>query len=269
MGRIAQCFTGLKNDNRTALIPFITAGYPDPQVTVMLMHGLVSGGADLIELGIPFSDPMADGPVIQRASEQALVHHTNLETVLDMVHQFRGSNRDTPVILMGYLNPVEALGYGKFCTRASESGVDGVLIVDLPPEEAGDFNRQVREQNLDQIFLLSPTTSNERIKRICAIASGFIYYVALKGVTGSNRLDVSSVDAKLQEIRPYTSLPIGVGFGIRDVESARQISRISDAVILGSVLIEKIAELAGDDNTLMPGIELFIASMRSAIDSDD
>jgi len=242
MSRIQACFEKLDSEKRKALIPFLTAGDPAPEATVALMQGLVAAGADIIELGIPFSDPMADGPVIQRASERALEFHTSLEMVLQMVAEFRSQDQHTPVVLMGYLNPIEVMGYETFSHKAADAGVDGVLIVDLPPEEGEEFNRLLTQQDIDQVFLLSPTTSPERIGQICEMASGFIYYVSLKGVTGSHRLNIDAVKDKVQEIRSHTSLPIGVGFGIKDSTSAVEVGRLSDAVIIGSALVEKVAE---------------------------
>jgi len=269
MSRIEQSFVSLRDRNRKGLIPFITAGDPNPQSTVTLMHGLVEGGADLIELGVPFSDPMADGPAIQRSSERALAHHTSLEMILDMVREFRSINHDTPIIMMGYLNPIEIMGYEEFCARAAAVGVDGVLIVDLPPEEADSLNRRIRAHRLDQVFLLSPTTAGERIKHVCDIASGFIYYIALQGVTGSDRLDVSSVESKIKKIREHTSLPIGAGFGIKDRESAARVGGISDAVVIGSALVEKIAVHAGRGTDPVPDVQAFIASLRVALDENN
>ncbi|MEE8320339.1 MAG: tryptophan synthase subunit alpha, partial [Gammaproteobacteria bacterium] len=240
MSKINHCFTSLRKDARTALIPFITAGDPEPGVTVPLMHALVRGGADIIELGVPFSDPMADGPVIQRASERALVHGTSLRDVIGMVVEFRKKNSDTPVILMGYLNPVEVMGYESFASVAANAGVDGVLIVDMPPEESESLRQGLNQNGLDQVFLIAPTTSEERLDRICNSASGFLYYVSLKGVTGSNRLDVDSVAEKLHQIRAKTDLPVGVGFGIKDAATAAQVGKISDAVIVGSALVERV-----------------------------
>ncbi len=267
MSRIQACFEKLNNEKRKALIPFLTAGDPAPETTVALMQGLVSGGADLLELGIPFSDPMADGPVIQRASERALEHRTSLDMVLNMVSEFRTVDQDTPVILMGYLNPIEVMGYKVFSLKAAEVGVDGVLIVDLPPEEAGIFNQLIDKQGINQVFLLSPTTSIDRIKRICEMASGFIYYVSLKGVTGSDRLDIASVEAKVNEIRNHTSLPIGVGFGIKDGESAAEVGKISDAVIIGSALVERVADSSGSSDELIQDLSSFISSIREALDN--
>lgn len=234
MSRIEACFNALKNNNKKALIPFITAGDPSADLTVGLMHTLVDAGADILELGVPFSDPMADGPVIQRASERALANGTNTDDVFDMVKEFRTKNETTPVILMGYLNPIEVMGYKNFTEKAANVGVDGLIVVDLPPEESAELIDILKPHDIDQIFLISPTTEGERLDRICEVASGFLYYVSLKGVTGSNQLDVKAVEDKLNQIRSRTKLPLGVGFGISDAQIAANVGQISDAVVVGS-----------------------------------
>jgi len=267
MSRIKTCFDKLHADRRHALIPFITAGDPNPEVTVPLMHALVGGGADLIELGVPFSDPMADGPVIQRASERALKHGVTLHNVIDMVTEFRRDNADTPVILMGYLNPIEVMGYEAFAASCQRAGVDGALVVDMPPEEAGDFAGLLRGHDMDQVFLLAPTTSDSRIGRVCATASGFIYYVSLKGVTGSDRLDLDDVAAHIEHIRTYTKLPVGVGFGIKDADTAGRVAGFSDAVVVGSALVERIADCSGDRERMTAEATAFMQSMRVAMDA--
>ncbi|OGT29031.1 MAG: tryptophan synthase subunit alpha [Gammaproteobacteria bacterium RBG_16_51_14] len=267
MSKINHCFTTLRQKARTALIPFITAGDPEPEMTVPLMHALVKGGADIIELGIPFSDPMADGPVIQRASERALVHGTSLRDVIAMVADFRKDNSETPVVLMGYLNPVEVMGYLPFADTSANAGVDGVLIVDLPPEEAGSLRVSLNQKDLDQIFLIAPNTSEERLDMICNLARGFLYYVSLKGITGSDRLDVDSVKEKLQRIRTRTDLPLGVGFGIKDARTAAQLGKISDAVIIGSALVERISAFNGKTDELPGVITIFLSSIRHALDA--
>jgi tryptophan synthase alpha chain len=267
MSRIADCFVHLQKDGRKALIPFITAGDPAPDITVSLLHALVQGGADIIELGVPFSDPMADGPVIQRSSERALVHGTGLKDVLDMVSEFRKENTDTPIILMGYLNPVEVMGYKNFAEKANTAGVDGILVVDLPPEEADEFQSELQRFDLDQVFLLSPTTSDQRMDQICLKASGFLYYVSLKGVTGSNRLDISDVADKISHIRSRTDLPIGVGFGIKDAATASQVARFSDAVIIGSALVERMSELESRPEKLTSEMTTFLSELRHAVDA--
>ena len=263
MSRLAQCFKDLKAQTKSALIPFVTAGDPHPKYTVELMHNLVKSGSDIIELGIPFSDPMADGPVIQAADERALEHNVSLNDVLGMVQQFRETDSITPVVLMGYLNPIEIMGYDVFSRKAQASGVDAVLVVDLPPEEGSEFIKLTREHDIDVIFLISPTTSTERIKLIAKSASGYLYYVSLKGVTGSNSLDVASVEKKLKEIRSLTELPLGVGFGIKDGETAQAVAKIADAVVVGSVLVNKIAASPDDAEKFNSGISDVIQDMRT------
>lgn len=268
MSRIARCFDALRASRRQALVPFVTAGDPDPRATAPLLHALVSAGADILELGVPFSDPMADGPVIQRASERALARNVSLASVLGMVREFRQANAETPVVLMGYLNPFEVMGYPTFSEAAAEAGVDGVLTVDMPPEEADVFVQALRGHSLDPIFLVAPTSDVNRIGRICSQASGFVYYVSLKGVTGAAHLDVASVTEKVAEIRSCTDLPVGVGFGIRDAASAAEIGRISDAVVVGSVLVERIEALMDRPDEIPPEVSKIIAGMRAAMDKD-
>jgi len=266
MSRLQQTFSRLNAAGRKALIPFVTAGDPRPEITVPLMHALVAAGADVIELGVPFSDPMADGPVIQRASERALEHHVSLRNVLEMVRTFRQQDAATPVVLMGYLNPVEAMGYGAFAAAAAQAGVDGLLTVDIPPEEAGDLLAALRPHGIDPIFLLSPTTADSRIATICRAASGFVYYVSVKGVTGAAHLDVDGVRAQVERIRAHTDLPVGVGFGIRDAESARAVAQVADAVIVGSALVRRIEELRDDPDTLLAQTAGLIGELRRALD---
>jgi len=267
MSRIEACFNSIKECHKKALIPFITAGDPSPDLTVGLMYDLVASGADIIELGVPFSDPMADGPVIQRASERALAKGTNTDDVFNIVEEFRTQNKTTPVILMGYLNPIEVMGYKKFADKATKAGVDGLIVVDLPPEESADFIEVFKPHEIDQIFLISPTTRDERLDMICEVASGFLYYVSLKGVTGSNKLDVESVGEKLNQIRCRTTLPIGVGFGIKNPQIAAAIGRISDAIIVGSALVERIAKHAGNSKKMKKEVTSFITSLRIALDN--
>lgn len=266
MSRITETFKNLSSEGRKALIPFITAGDPQPDVTVNLMHALVKAGASLLELGVPFSDPMADGPVIQRASERALEHHVSLSDVLEMVRQFRLENQSTPVILMGYLNPIEVMGYQAFADAASEAGVDGAITVDIPPEEGSEFLVALKDKDIDPIFLLAPTSSHDRIKMITAAASGFVYYVSLKGVTGAATLDIDAVKEKIAEIRQTTALPIGVGFGISDADMAGKMSAISDAVIVGSALVKKIEENADNPDAIIAEATQLISGMRQAMD---
>ena len=267
MSRIKGCFESLKASGRKALIPFVTAGDPNPEVTVGLMHALVESGADILELGVPFSDPMADGPVIQRASERALEHHVSLRHVLDMVRSFRTSNDSTPVILMGYLNPVEVMGYQAFAKAAAEAGVDAVLTVDMPPEEADDYTVALKQEGLDPIFLLAPTTEDERIERICAMADGFVYYVSVKGITGAGHLDTESVAEKVSAIRAHTELPVGVGFGIKDGASAQAVATIADAVVVGSALVRRIEERQNEPAEIPGYVGELVAEIRLAIDS--
>jgi tryptophan synthase alpha chain len=268
MSRIAACFAVLRKAGRKALIPYVTAGDPDPKVTVPLMHALVEAGADIIELGVPFSDPMADGPVIQQACERALVHHVSLRQVLEMVREFRRQNTNTPLVLMGYLNPVEVMGYAAFATAAAEAGVDGVLMVDLPPEEGHDLVEQLRQRELDPIFLLAPTTTAARLNKICSTASGFVYYVSLKGVTGAATLDTAAVASKVKEIRAITTLPIGVGFGIRDGATAAAVAAVADAVIVGSALVAKVGALADTPDKIPAEAGAMLAEMRRAMDAN-
>ena len=266
MSRIAKCFNDLKEKNRKGLIPFIVAGDPKPGFTLPLMKALVDGGADLIELGVPFSDPMADGPAIQAGSERALAHGTALHDVIDMVATFRKDNQQTPVILMGYLNPVEIMGYEDFAKSAAEAGVDGVLIIDMPPEEAGELKEILVKHRIDMIFLIAPTTSVERQKYISETASGFLYYVSLKGVTGSNRLDTNSVEESVRVIKQQSKLPVGVGFGIRDAESAAKVAKVSDAIIVGSPIVELVGEMADDSADSLNKISEYLSALRDAID---
>ena len=239
MSRLAACFAELKENSRTALIPYVMASDPSPEMTLPLMHAMVKAGADIIELGAPFSDPMADGPVIQAAAERSLEHNTSLHDVFSLVSEFRQTDDKTPIIVMGYLNPIEVMGYQSFAKQAATCGIDGVITVDMPPVEAGDYVPALKSEGLDPIFLLAPTSTQARIKKLAEIASGFVYYVSLKGVTGAATLDVSSVEEKVAEIREFIDLPIGVGFGISDGESAARVANCSDAVIVGSVLVKK------------------------------
>jgi len=266
MSRIAQKFQAMKQQGRRALIPYITAGDPEPWITVPLMHELVKSGADILELGVPFSDPMADGPVIQRAAERALRHKISLRQVLAMVHEFREKDKTTPVVLMGYLNPVEVMGYERFAREAAAAGVDGALTVDLPPEEAQEFETALQSQGLDTIFLIAPTSSRERIELIARAARGFIYYVSLRGVTGASHLDVREVAAKLKEIREYTKLPLGVGFGISSPETAAQVAEIADAVVVGSAVVKRVEEAVAVPDKILKEIPAFIARLREAMD---
>lgn len=280
MSRITDTFEKLKNEQRKALIPFVTAGYPYPDITPALMAGMVEAGADVIELGVPFSDPSADGPVIQAAGDKALAAGIGLKQVLAMVREFRVKNQTTPVVLMGYANPIErydqlhgshGTGAGgsatesAFVSDAAAAGVDGVLVVDYPPEECADFAARLRAQGMDLIFLLAPTSTDERMAQVAQLASGYVYYVSLKGVTGSGALDTSAVQAMLPRIRQHVKIPVGVGFGIRDAETAKAIGASADAVVIGS----RILQLIGDKpHAQVVTVAMdFLRSIRRALDS--
>ncbi len=267
MSRITACFERLKGENKTALIPYITAGDSNPAITVPLMHRMVEAGADIIELGIPFSDPMADGPTIQLACERALKHQVSLHNVIDMTREFRQQNAITPIVFMGYLNPVEAMGYQKFAELASSAGVDGLLTVDMPPEESTDLLQALEPYAIDPIFLLSPTTQPQRIEKITAVGHGFLYYVSLKGVTGSNVLDVDDVATHIEAIRKVSKLPIGVGFGIKTAADAGAIAKVADAVVVGSAIVKIIENNIDNADVIMNNIGDLLAGMRIAMDS--
>lgn len=264
MSRITTAFGKLRQQDRKALIPFITAGDPEPAMMVPLMHELVKAGVDIIELGVPFSDPMADGPTIQRASERALKYGVSLKDVLAMVEEFRKSDTGTPVVLMGYANPVESMGYERFAARARECGVDGVLVVDYPPEESSEWVKHLERQEIDPIFLLSPTTPQARIEHVAKLAQGYVYYVSLKGVTGALNLDLRDVADKLTQLRSFISIPIGVGFGIRDSMTARAVGELADAVVVGSRIIEEIENSTKED--VLTNVYRLVRTLRSAID---
>lgn len=265
MSRIQSTFNALKAQKKAALIPYITAGDPHPKHTVTLMHTLVKHGADMIELGVPFSDPMADGPVIQRASERALAHRVGLSKVLEMVKEFRQTDQKTPIILMGYANPVEAIGAEAFADRAKAADVDGVITVDYPPEECEDFVKQLRVRDIDPIFLLAPTTEPSRADLILNQASGFVYYVSLKGVTGAANLNINEVSGKVKAIKQKTNLPIGVGFGIRDATTATATAKIADAVVVGSRLV-RVVEDSTDEN-LLQNVAALMDELKSAVNA--
>ncbi|MFO8154566.1 MAG: tryptophan synthase subunit alpha [Pseudomonadota bacterium] len=267
--RLKARFDELKGAGRTGLIPFVTAGDPTPETTVPLMHALVAAGADVLELGVPFSDPMADGPVIQKAHERALAGGMGVRRVLDQVAEFRRTDATTPVVLMGYLNPVEAMGYAAFAEAAVAAGVDGLLTVDLPPEEAEEVLPVFHERGLAPIFLVSPTTTPERMAVVCRHARGFIYYVAIKGVTGAgdHGPDVGDLSGRLTMVRAETALPVGVGFGIKDPASAAAVGRVADAVIVGSALVRRIEELAADPEAIPDRVAAELGAMRVALDS--
>ena len=265
MNRIDATFAKLKAAGRTALIPYVMTGDPSLAATPAIMNALVTGGADVIELGVPFSDPMADGPVIQRAGERALAQCVGLPDVLDVVRDFRRANAETPIVLMGYANPIEAMGVTMFADRAKASGVDGVLVVDYPPEESTDFAQVLAARDIAAIFLLAPTTTEVRIAAVAKVARGYVYYVSLKGVTGAAHIDAADVATHLARIREQVSLPVGVGFGIRDAASALAIAAHADAVVIGSRIIEEIetgppAEAAARAGT-------WLQTIRQALDA--
>jgi tryptophan synthase alpha chain len=265
MSRIQGRFEALAKAKRKALIPYITAGDPHPSLTVPLMRALVEAGADILELGVPFSDPMADGPVIQRAGERALKHGVGLKDVLRMVEDFRKRDSATPVVLMGYANPVEAMGVENFIGAAKIAGVDGVIVVDYPPEECEEFAALAKKNDIDPIFLLAPTSTKKRINEVARTGSGYLYYVSLRGVTGAANIDVSEIREKIPAIRKATRMPIGVGFGIRDAESARRVAQSADAVVIGSRIIQEIE--AGSADSAVTRVKAFLKPIREALDA--
>jgi tryptophan synthase alpha chain len=265
MSRIASTFEALERAKRTALIPYICAGDPFAETTSDVMLAMAAAGADIIELGVPFSDPMADGPVIQKASERALARGIGMAQVLAYVRAFRTKNASTPVVLMGYANPIERYGALRFIADAKDAGVDGVLVVDYPPEEAEAFAAPLKAAGLDPIFLLAPTSTDERMAAVGRIASGYVYYVSLKGVTGAGHLDTDAVAAMLPRIRAQVSVPVGVGFGIRDAATAQAIGRVADAVVIGSRLVQIMETQTRD--TVAPAAAAFIAEIRAALDA--
>ena len=264
MSKIQATFERLQSQGRKALIPFITAGDPDPALTVPLMRALVEAGADIIELGVPFSDPMADGPTIQRASERALAKGVSLRKVLEMVANFRADDNETPVVLMGYANPIEAMGVDVFAAAAFDAGVDGVLVVDYPPEESAEFAQAMKANALDPIFLLAPTSTEERVGMVAKLASGYVYYVSLKGVTGSAQLDVEAVARRVPEIHAAVGIPVGVGFGIRDAATARAVAKTADAVVVGSRIIEEIEQSTPAD--VCARVKTLVSELRRGVD---
>jgi tryptophan synthase alpha chain len=272
--RIKSTFAALKAQNRAALIPYVTAGFPFADITPELMHGMVAAGADVIELGVPFSDPSADGPVIQKAGDMALSYGIGLPQVLDMVRDFRQTNQTTPIVLMGYANPIERydqrhsgdVGKSAFIRDAAEAGVDGMLVVDYPPEECEAFAAELKANGMDLIFLLAPTSTNSRMAQVARIASGYVYYVSLKGVTGAGTLDTDAVAAMLPKIRQHvTDIPVGVGFGIRDAETAKTIGKMADAVVIGSKIIQLIDNQPRDK--VVGVASEFLSGIRAALES--
>lgn len=264
MSRLATRFAQLESQQRKALVSYVMAGDPHPEVTVPLLHQMVEAGVDVVELGLPFSDPMADGPVIALAAERALAGGTNTLDALNMVKEFRQKDQQTPVVLMGYLNPVEVIGYEKFVEYAHDCGVDGVLLVDLPPEEAREFDEVLNKYGMNQIFLLAPTSTPERIQFVANQASGFIYYVSLKGVTGAATLDVAEAAARIQQIKAVTNVPVGVGFGISDAASAKAMGAAADAVIVGSAFVKQFASLAPEQAVIATVNK--VKELRAALD---
>ena len=265
MSRIEKTFAELKSKNQSALITFITAGDPNLDTTVPLMHALVRAGADIIELGVPFSDPMADGPVIQQASERALSQGVSTSDVLNLVRRFREDNSTTPIVLMGYLNPIEIIGYEKFSVALAEAGADGIIVVDMPPEEGAALSGVLHQHDISQVFLLAPTSTTDRIRLICKHASGFIYYVSLRGVTGASHVDLAEVQSRLDDIKVESKVPVGVGFGIDTPTAAADIARFADAVIVGSALVRIVADNAGDLDQLISNATAFIEDLSTAV----
>ncbi|MDB4042455.1 tryptophan synthase subunit alpha [Methylophilaceae bacterium] len=263
MSKIQTTFLRLKSENKKALIPFVTSGDPHPNMTVKMLHTLVESGADMIELGIPFSDPMADGPVIQRASERAIANNVGIKKTIKLVKEFRKKDINTPIILMGYANPIEAIGIKNFVSLIKDAEVDGVITVDYPPEESKDFVKLLKKQDIDSIFLLSPTTDDNRIELITEQATGFLYYVSLKGVTGSANIDINQVSERVSNISKYSDLPIAVGFGVKDAETAKQVALISDAVVIGSRIINEVENSNQED--LLENIRALMTEIKNAI----
>jgi tryptophan synthase alpha chain len=267
VNRLDACFDALNNNSQKALIPFITAGDPGAEFTLSCMHSMVKAGANIIELGVPFSDPMADGPVIQRASERALAAGMSLKGVIAIVKQFRETNKITPVVLMGYLNPIEFMGYEIFAAAADDAGVDGVLTVDIPPEESSDLSAAYEKYDIAPIYLLSPTSNAHRIKKISSVAKGYIYYVSLKGVTGAGHLDMADVEASINKIKQYTSLPLAIGFGVKNASIAANIAKIGDAVVVGSALIDCVTTHSDSPTMGEKAICDLLGEMKTAMDA--
>jgi tryptophan synthase alpha chain len=264
MGRIQAVFEKLKLHQRKALIPYFTAGDPDPKLAVPLLHALAEAGADVIELGVPFSDPMADGPTIQRASERALKHHVGLHNVLDMVAEFRRSDASTPIVLMGYGNPIEAMGWETFSKRCAEVGVDGVVTVDFPPEESHEAFAHLDKHGIDPIFLLAPTSTDARVESVAKLARGYVYYVSLKGVTGAGNLDISAIAERIPRLRKHIKLPIGVGFGIRDATTALAVAKLCDGVVVGSRIVQEIEN--STEQNVIANVSKLLGELRHAVD---
>jgi tryptophan synthase alpha chain len=265
MARIADTFARLKQQGRKALIPFVTAGDPDPKLTVTILQALAQAGADVIELGVPFSDPMADGPVIQRSSERALKHGVSLRNVLGHVAEFRKTDKTTPVVIFGYANPIEAMGVERFADAVKGADADGVLVVDYPPEEAQTLVKLLDARGIDTIFLLSPTTTDQRLGQVAKLGRGYLYYVSLRGVTGAANIDLTDVASRVKHVRSFAKLPVGVGFGIRDAQSARAIGEVADAVVIGSALVQEIEKAPRDQ--VAARIKAFLGPIREALNN--
>ena len=266
MSRIAGCFAEAAASKRTVLVPYLMGCDPTPALCLELMHAMVEAGADMIELGMPFSDPMADGPVIQAASERVLAEGVRMPHIFELAKQFRETNTTTPLVLMGYANPIEIMGHERFAQLASESGIDGVITVDMPPEESVDLSAAFAKRGIDPIFLLSPTTPDHRVEAVTRYGSGFIYYVSLKGVTGSSQLDTGEVAARVEHIKTLTDIPVGVGFGISDASSAASVAKLADAVVVGSAIVKRIADCGQDRARLLDEVPAFVASLRQGLD---
>lgn len=265
--RITKTLLELKKQGKKALVTYIVNGDPRPEITLNAMHVLVENGADIIELGVPFSDPMAEGVVIQRGHERALSHRTSLSSTIALVAEFRKSNQTTPIVLMGYANPVERMGYARFSVAAEQAGVDGLLTVDLPPEEAHDLNKELKQHGIENIFLIAPTSTDERMRKVAELAGGFVYYVSLKGVTGAGHLDVNSVQEIVGQIKTHTDLPILAGFGIKDANSAQSIARVADGVVVGSALVSLMSDEKVTDDDIRDRFSTLLSPMRKALDA--
>ncbi len=265
MSRIDQTFAALRSQKKKALITFITAGDPAPELTVPLMHAMVKSGVDILELGVPFSDPMAEGPVIQRANERALAKGVAMHDVLEYVREFRKTDTTTPVVLMGYANPIERMGMQGFVDAAKAAGADGAIVVDYPPEECAEFAKALRAVDMDLVFLLAPTSTEQRIRQVAEISSGFSYYVSLRGVTGAGHIDTAEVSERINAIRQHVKLPIGVGFGIRDADTAAAVGSVADAVVIGSRIIQELETTPADK--AVDAVQAFLAPIRKALDA--
>jgi len=263
--RIDNTLKSLAQEGKKAFISFVTAGDPAPEHTINILNSLVESGVDILEVGVPFSDPQADGPSVQKANERALVHNVGLNDIFEMLKTFRANNDATPVVLMGYLNPIEKMGYETFAQKASESGVDGLIVVDNPPEEGECLNQVLNQNNIHNIFLLAPTTTDERLEKILQLASGFVYYVSLKGVTGASTLNVAEVEQKVAHIRTNTSLPVGVGFGISNAETANAVAKVSDAVVVGSALVNEIEKYQNEPQKMIESLSEKASAIKAGI----